>query len=140
MVQLRREKSYPIIRDLESWCKEEYAQTERGSTIDLAMSYLYVNLEQLSGYVNDARFHIDTTAMECSCQPLLINRKTSFFSNSDDSVYATVLFFTLLGCCREHEVNPTQWLEDVLIKVQDKELERTNDYSSLLPFNWKKNN
>ena len=48
------------------------------------------------------------------------------------------IFFTLLGCCRENGVNPEKWMQDMLIKVKDEQMARDDDYSSLLPFNWKK--
>ena len=33
VVKLRREKSYPIIKELEKWCKEEYGHTVDKSPI-----------------------------------------------------------------------------------------------------------
>ena len=38
VVKLRREKSYPIIKELEKWCKEEYGHTVDKSPIAKAMS------------------------------------------------------------------------------------------------------
>ena len=37
----------------------------------------------------------------------------------------------------ENKVNPKLWMQDVLIRVQEKEREEKNDYTDLLPFNWK---
>jgi len=51
---------------------------------------------------------------------------------------AAAIFFSLLGACRENKINPKEWMEDVLIRVQETEMEKNNDYSTLLPFNWKK--
>ncbi|MCS3016277.1 hypothetical protein NXU95_04770 [Phocaeicola vulgatus] len=34
-------------------------------------------------------------------------------------------------------MNPKLWMQDVLIRVQEKEREEKNDYTDLLPFNWK---
>lgn len=138
VVKLRREKSYPLIKELEQWCKKEYIQTVVGSPIAKAMSYMYTRFEQLSGYVNDARFLIDNNPVERSIRPLTLNRKNVLFSGSHDAAHAAAIFFSLLGCCKENKINPEQWLKEVLISVQKKEYLDKNDYSELLPFNWKK--
>lgn len=137
VVKLRRETSYPIIKGLEKWCKEEYGHTADKSPIAKAMFYMYTRFEQLSGYVNDAQFHIDNNPVERSIRPLTLNRKNTLFSGSHEAAHAAAIFFSLMGCCRENKVDPKRWMQDVLIKVQDKEREEKNDYSDLLPFNWK---
>lgn len=138
VVRLRRESSYPIIKRLEQWCKKEYALTVDKSPIAKAMFYMYTRFEQLAGYVNDARFQIDNNPVERSIRPLTLNRKNVLFSGSHEAAHATAIFFTLMGCCRENQVNPKEWMQQALIKVQDKELEIQNNYSTLIPYNWKK--
>ena len=137
IVKLRREKSYPVIRELEQWCRQEYDRTLEGSPIAKAMSYMYTRFEQLAGYVNDARFEIDNNPVERSIRPLTLNRKNVLFSGSHEAAHASAIFFSLLGCCREHGIDPQLWLKRVLIEVQDESLMKKNDYSSLLPFNCK---
>lgn len=138
IVKLRREKSYPVICELEKWCRQEYDRTMEGSPIAKAMFYMYTRFEQLAGYVNDARFEIDNNPVERSIRPLTLNRKNVLFSGSHEAAHASAIFFSLLGCCREHDVNPREWLKYVLIKVQEEAFSKANDYSSLLPFNSKK--
>ena len=137
VVKLRREESYPIIKGLEKWCKEEYEHTVEKSPIAKAIFYMYTRFEQLSGYVNDAQFCIDNNPVERSIRPLTLNRKNTLFSGSHEAAHAAAIFFSLMGCCRENKVNPKLWMQDVLIRVQEKEREEKNDYSDLLPFNWK---
>lgn len=136
-VQLRRENSYPVIRELEEWCKSEYSKTVADSPIAKAMSYMYTRFEQLSGYVNDARLQIDNNPVERSIRPLTLNRKNTLFSGSHEAAHAAAIFFSLLGCCKENGVDPQGWLQEMLIRVQEKKYEEKNDYSELLPFNWK---
>ena len=99
---------------------------------------MYTRFEQLAGYVNDAQFRIDNNPVERSIRPLTLNRKNVLFSGSHEAAHAAAIFFSLLGCCRENKINPKEWMEDVLIRAQDTEMEKNNDYSPLLPFNWKK--
>ncbi len=90
-----------------------------------------------AGYVNDAQFCIDNNPVERSIRPLTLNRKNTLFSGSHEAAHAAAIFFSLMGCCRENKVNPKLWMQDVLIRVQEKEREEKNDYTDLLPFNWK---
>lgn len=99
---------------------------------------MYTQSEQLAGYVNDAQFRIDNNPVERSIRPLTLNRRNVLFSGSHEAAHAAAIFFSLLGGCRENKINPKEWMEDVLIRVQDTEMEKNNDYSALLPFNWKK--
>lgn len=140
VVRLRHKEAYPVIKELEEWCRQEYTGTLDKSPIANAMFYMYTRFEQLSGYVNDARFSIDNNPVERSIRPLTLNRKNVLFSGSHQAAHAAAIFFSLMGCCREHNVNPREWMEDVLVKVMDKEMEKLNDYSKLLPWEWKKNN
>ena len=139
IVKLRREISYPIVREMERWCKREYASTVINSPIAKAMLYMYTQSEQLAGYVNDAQFRIDNNPVERSRnQVSVVLQKNVLFSGSHEAAHAAAIFFSLLGACRENKINPKEWMEDVLIRVQDTEMEKNNDYSALLPFNWKK--
>ena len=116
---------------------QEYGHTVDKSPIAKAMFYMYTRFEQLSGYVNDAQFCIDNNPVERSIRPLTLNRKNTLFSGSHEAAHAAAIFFSLMGCCRENKVNPKLWMQDVLIRVQEKEREEKNDYTDLLPFNWK---
>ena len=67
----------------------------------------------------------------------ILFEKNTLFSGSHEAAHAAAIFFSLMGCCRENKVNPKLWMQDVLIRVQDKERVEKNNYSDLLPFNWK---
>lgn len=137
IVGIRQQKAYPIIKQLEEWCKQEFTKTMEGSPIAKAMLYMYTRFEQLSGYVNQARFQIDNNPVERSIRPLTLNRKNVLFSGSHEAAHAAAIFFTLMGCCKENKVNPQKWMQDVLIRVQKEEYLKNNDYKELLPMNWK---
>ena len=136
VVKLRQEKSYPIIKNIEGWCKLNYTATPDDSPIRKAIYYLYVRLEQLSGYVTRAEFKIDNNPVERCIRPLTLNRKNTLFAGSHNAAHAAAIFFSLMGTCKENKVNPYEWLNDVLIRVVQNE--NINDFKELLPYNWKK--
>lgn len=134
-VNYRQRYAYPILQSIENWLKRNRVQVTAGSALDKAMQYTYSRMEQLSLYISAAAFEIDNNAIERQLRPLTLNRKNTLFIGSHEAAHASAIYYTLLGCCREHGVNPKTWLEDVLIRIKAC---APTDYSSLIPFNWKK--
>lgn len=134
-VAYRQQNAYPLLLQIEEWLKLNIMEVKVGSPLGKAMQYTYGRMEQLSLYVTQAEFEIDNNPVERSIRPLTLNRKNVLFSGSHDAAQSAAIFFTLLGCCKEHKVNPEAWMKDVLIQVKKCP---ADDYSSLLPFNWKK--
>lgn len=134
IVDIRRKKSYPVIKALERWSEEKLSGGQKGSPLDSALRYMHVRFEQLSHYVNDAELAIDNNAVERCIRPLTLSRKNCLFSGSHDAAHAAAIFFSLFGACRQNGVNPYLWMLDCLAKVRHC---HPRDYSALLPHNWK---
>jgi transposase len=134
-VALRQEKAYPVIKGLEDWSAENLTKTPRDSPLDRAIRYMYTRFEQLSHYVNDGELSIDNNAVERAIRPLTLSRKNVLFSGSHQAAHASAIFFSLFGACKENGVNPYQWLNDCLTKVQSCD---PQNYKHLLPHNWNK--
>ncbi|WP_240140978.1 transposase domain-containing protein [Sphingobacterium bovisgrunnientis] len=47
------------------------------------------------------------------------------------------MIFSLFATCKKHDVDPQNWLNDVLYKINDPEFE--GKYSDLVPNRWKNN-
>ncbi|MDL2255121.1 IS66 family transposase [Parabacteroides sp. OttesenSCG-928-K15] len=135
IVELRKEKSYPVIQSLEEWMVENLLKTPHDSPLDKANRYMYKRFEQLSHYINDAELQIDNNAVERCIRPLTLSRKNCLFSGSHTAAHTAAIFFSLFGACKQNNVNPYLWLNDCLTKVQNC---NPKDYSSLLPHNWNK--
>jgi transposase len=132
-VTLRQQKAYPVIKKLEVWAAENLMKTPHDSPLEKAIRYMYTRFEQLSHYVNDGELSIDNNAAERAIRPLTLSRKNVLFSGSHQAAHASAIFFSLLGACKENGVNPYQWLNDCLTKVQCCD---PQNYKHLLPHNW----
>lgn len=133
IVAYRQENAYPLLLQIEEWLKLNMTAVKAGSPLDKAMQYTYGRMEQLALYVTEPEFQIDNNPVERSIRPLTLNRKNVLFSGSHEAAQSAAIFFTLLGCCKEHKVNPEAWMKDALIQVKNCPID---NYSSLLPFNW----
>ena len=101
-----------------------------------AVQYIYGLLPRLSRYVQDGRYNIDNNLIENVIRPLAIGRKNYLFCGNTDSAIRASVVYSLLASCKSANVDPRQWLEDVLVKLPSYET-AGKDVAELLPRNWK---
>jgi hypothetical protein len=63
-----------------------------------------------------------------------VGRKNYLFAGSHASAGRSAIFYSLLATCKNYEVNPVDWLEDILIRIASYPI---NKIQELLPQNWK---
>lgn len=114
---LRREKAYPVIRLMEKWCVDTYSKVLEKSLLGKAIAYTYSLLERLSVYVTDGRINIDNNLIENAIRPLALGRKNWLFCGNDASAYRAAIVYSMMASCRAADIDPRQWLEDVLTEI-----------------------
>ena len=57
-------------------------------------------------------------------------------SGNRDAAENAAFMYSLLGCCKASDVNPREWLTDVLARIPEYN-DYTLDLADLLPHNWK---
>ena len=135
ILQLRQEQAVPVLKTLKEWMTTEYAKVLPKSPIGQAMAYCLPRWEKLSIYTTNAMLNIDNNAVENAIRPVAIGRKNYLFAGSHDAAQRAAMVYSLFATCRLHNINPYQWLKDVLERVH---LYTTNNIAELLPQNWKK--
>ena len=129
----RRRLAYPIIRNFEVWLDNMSTKTTPKSLMGKAISYTYNLMFRLARYVNDGRLLIDNNQIENLIRPIALGRKNYLFCDNDTTAKNTALFYSFFGSCKKAEVNPKEWLLDVLARVKDA---KQDDLIELLPINW----
>ena len=115
--ELRQEEAYPVIRLMEKWCEDTYATVLESSLLGKAIAYTYSLIDRLSVYVNDGRVNIDNNLIENAIRPLALGRKNWLFCGNDASAYRAAIVYSLLATCRAADIDPRQWLENVLVEI-----------------------
>lgn len=134
LCQLRKEKAYPIIQSLEKWLEKNYKEVLPKSPIGMAIAYTYNIYPRLARYVIDGRYKIDNNGAENGIRPLALGRKNYLFCGNHEAARHTAIIYSLLGTCKLNNVNPTEWLTDVLNRIQDCKVKQLH---TLLPGEWK---
>jgi hypothetical protein len=99
-----------------------------------AISYTLRQWDRLTVYVDHAHLNIDNNLVENMIRPTVIGRKNSLFSGSHDGARRSAMIYSFFGSCKINNINPEQWLEDVLEKLPET---KASDLYKLLPNFWK---
>jgi transposase len=132
---LRKQQAVPILKQLKEWMTEEYPKVLPRSPIGAAIAYCLPRWEKLSIYTTDAVLNIDNNPVENAIRPVAIGRKNYLFAGSHEAAQRAAMVYSLFATCRLHNINPYDWLKDVLQRMH---LYTTNNIANLLPQNWKK--
>jgi transposase len=131
--ELRNEKAVSVLDELENWMKKELPHVLPKSAIGKAITYTLGLWKRLRRYVDDGRYEIDNNLVENSIRPVAIGRKNYMFAGSHEGASRAAMIYSFLGTCKKNEVNPFEWLKDVLSRIQD---QKANKLNELLPQNW----
>lgn len=114
---LRQEKSVPILIELKTWMLENYKTVLPKSTIGQALHYSLERWDKLMLYTRDGKLEIDNNLVENAIRPVAIGRKNYLFAGSHNGARRAAMLYSFLGTCKINDVNPFEWLRDVLSKI-----------------------
>lgn len=133
-LQYRKDQAIPILEALGLWMKRAYTEVLPGSAIGKAIAYSLTRWDKLSLYATTDFLHLDNNPVENSIRPVAVGRKNYLFAGSHAAAQRSAIFYSLLATCRNYNVNPAEWMENVLTKIAGYPI---NKIQELLPQNWK---
>ena len=89
-------------------------------------------------YLGDGRIRIDNNLAENAIRPLVLSRKNFLFCGNHEAAENTAVICSLLATCKAQDVNPREWLNDVIAQLPCY-LEKGSgkEVKELLPNLWK---
>jgi len=135
--ELRQRLAYPIMCAFEKWIVGYLPKTLRGGRMYKALQYTYLKFYRLTRYHLDGRYQMDNNLVENSIRPMAIGRRNYLFCGNHDAAENAAIMYSLLGTCKAHDVNPREWLIDVLNRIPEYNNNYSLDLADLLPHNWK---
>ena len=137
---LRSRLSYPIMVAFEKWLLNEYPKVLPKGRIGKAIRYTYNIFHKLTRYHLDGRLKIDNNLGENAIRPIALGRKNWLFCGNDDAAENAAIMYSMLGCCKAHEVNFRDWLVYFLNNIHMYDNDYSKDLAELLPHNFKLQN
>jgi len=134
--QERSRLAYPIQTAFEKWIVSYYPKAIPNGRMQKALSYTYKLFHRLSRYHLDGRYQIDNNLVENAIRPLALGRKNFMFCGNHDAAENAAIMYSLLGSCKAIDVNPREWLTDVLNRIPEYNANYDLDLADLLPHKW----
>ena len=100
-----------------------------------ALKYLTNHQVALTRFLDDGRIPIDNGAVERLHIRAAMTRKNFLFAGSDAGGERAAIAYTVLGSCALADVNPVEYLADVLPRLARRI--RLRDVPDLMPAAWK---
>lgn len=131
---MRQSEAILVLKELKEWMLAEVAQVLPKSPIGQAIAYSLERWDKLSVYNANAKLQIDNNPVKRAIRPVAIGRKNYLFAGSHEAAGRAAMIYSLFSTCTLHNINPYDWLKDVLKKMHDYTMSNLHE---LLPHNWK---
>ncbi len=133
-IAAREEKSLAIIDELKGYFNDIQGKISGKSPLAGAIRYALKRWGALQTFVHDGTVEIDNNIAERAMRPIALGRKNYLFAGSDRGGEVAATFYSLLETCKLNNINPQEYLADVLNRIADHPVKQVDQ---LLPHNWK---
>ena len=135
--QKRQELARPIMVGLKAWMESEGIKYSPSSLMGKAVTYAYTRWENMMRYLEDGRLLIDNNLAENAIRPITLGRKNYLFCGNHEAAKHMAIICSLIGTCKEQDVNPRLWLNDIIAKMPYMKKASQEELLQLLPHHWK---
>jgi hypothetical protein len=131
--QARIQNSIPILNELKGVLDQYLSNALPKSPLHTAIQYTLKRWDKLVLYTTDGHLQIDNNLIENSIRPIAIGRKNYLFAGSHEAAQRSAMFYSLFYSCKEHNINPKDWLQYTLDHIYETKL---SDLHQFLPQNY----
>jgi len=133
--RLREAHSRPYLTaffaEMEKWQRTMLPK----STLATAVTYVMNQKVALHQYLNDGQLNIDNNLTENAVRAIAVGRKNWLFAGSERGGWAAAIIYSFIESCRAAQIEPYEYLEDVLTRINTHPASRINE---LLPEEWQR--
>ncbi len=135
--QIRRQLARPVMDAMRLWLEQTAVKYSPRSQIGKAASYAYARWDNMMRYLEDGRLKPDNNLAENEIRPITLGRKNYLFCGNHEAAENMCVIISLLATCRNHDVNPREYLNDVIARMPYMEKANHEELVELLPHRWK---
>ena len=110
----RNDLSRPIMEALKAWMETEGVRYSPSSQIGKAITYAYTRWDNMMNCLKDGRLLLDNNLAENEIRPITLGRKNYLFCGNHEAAANMAVACSLLATCRNHDVNPRNYLCDII--------------------------
>ena len=138
----RADQSKPLVEAIKTKLDAHAADTTipKGEFRE-AVTYALNNWTALAECLDHGHTRLDTNLLESKFRPTKIGAKNWMFVGHPEAGHKSAVVYTLLNCCRIHQIDPQAYLLDVLGKLIPYDQNPPEELlEALLPEHWAKAN
>lgn len=134
-LRIRQAKEKPLLQRLTALVKERIHQGGLlpKAKFTQALHYYLGLAPYFENYLSNADARLDNNVAERAIRPLTIGRKNWLFVGSETGGQAAATILSLVQTCRHLNINPQEYLEDVLRRIMS---HPAKQIEGLLPDRW----
>jgi transposase len=136
LLRRRRERTRPIMLQLQRAVADLHAVAEPKSPLGKATTYVINQWPTLNVFLDDARVPISNAHVERGQRRTAMGRRNYLFAGSDEGAARLAVLTTLVTNCRLHGVSVFDYFRDVLAKLAGNW--PNSRLAELLPGEWKR--
>lgn len=131
----RQQRAKPLLERLHGYLREIEAHALPKSPLGQAITYALNQWQALNRYTEHGALEIDNNAAERAIKPIVLGRKNWLFIGSEAAAQRTCVLMTLVNTCKALQINPFEYLRDVIDRVSTHPMKRI---AELTPRQWKR--
>lgn len=134
--KIRGEQSKLVVDKFFNFLKDTFSQKALlpSSLFTQAVNYTLDNEKELRVFLANPEVTLDTNHLERQIRPVAIGRKNWLFCDSEAGAKNLAILYSLIQSCRLQNINPYDYLVDVLQRIL---ITKNKDINDLIPRNWK---
>ncbi|MCH5228300.1 MAG: IS66 family transposase [Muribaculaceae bacterium] len=132
----RQLKAKPVMDEIKEWIETKGIRYSPESLIGKAVTYTYNRWPNMMRYLEDGRIRLDNNLAENEIRPITLGRKNYLFCGNHKAAEDMCVVQSLLATCRNHDVNPRAYLNNVIANMPYYEKASPLELASLLPHRW----
>jgi transposase len=130
----RKEKNAQALRVIKKLLLRWKPRALPQSLLGKAINYALDQWENLIRFMEYSQAEIDNNLCENSIRPSALGKKNWLFVGHPDAGWRTAVMYSILQSCRRHQIEPQEYLTDVLTRLPDMMI---TEVTTLTPSNWK---
>ena len=133
----RLELAGPVMDAMKVWMETEGIKYSPNSQAGKAITYAYTRWDNMMRCLEDGRLLWDNNLAENAIRPITLGRKNYLFCGNHEAAVNMSVICSLLTTCKEHNVNPRDYLNDVIARMPYYKKATHEELLELLPHKWK---
>ncbi len=133
----RQELARPVMESMKIWMETEGIKYSPRTQAGKAITYAYTRWDNMMRCLEDGRLLWDNNLAENVIRPITLGRKNYLFCGNHEAAVNMSIICSLLATCKAHDVNPRDYLNDIIARMPYHKKANREELVHLLPHKWK---